>query len=48
LLVKAGQKVAEVMVEITGRRWSTPYKELVIQALAERTLRQVLLNSRAA
>jgi hypothetical protein len=32
------------MIEATGPRWSTVYKELAIQALAERTLRQVLLN----
>jgi len=48
LLAQAGQKVAAVMVEITGRRWSTMYKELAIQALAERTLRQVLLTGQAA
>jgi hypothetical protein len=36
------------MVEITGRRWSTMYKELAIQALAERTLRQVLGSGPAA
>jgi CO/xanthine dehydrogenase FAD-binding subunit len=46
-LVEAGQKVAAVMIEITGRRWSTTYKELAIQALAERTLGQVLLNGQA-
>jgi CO/xanthine dehydrogenase FAD-binding subunit len=42
LLVAAGQKTAEVMIETTGRRWSTAYKEIAIQALAERTLRAVL------
>jgi CO/xanthine dehydrogenase FAD-binding subunit len=47
LLVEAGRAVAEVMVETTGPRWSTMYKELAIQALAERTLRQVLLNGQA-
>jgi CO/xanthine dehydrogenase FAD-binding subunit len=44
LLIEAGKKVAAVMIEATGPRWSTVYKELAIQALAERTLRQVLLN----
>ncbi|MEW5960501.1 MAG: FAD binding domain-containing protein, partial [Chloroflexota bacterium] len=44
LLVEAGKKVAAVMIETTGQRWSTPYKEMAIQALAERTLRQVLLD----
>jgi CO/xanthine dehydrogenase FAD-binding subunit len=44
LLAAAGRKTAEVMIEITGRRWSTAYKEIVVQALAERTLRTVLFN----
>jgi hypothetical protein len=30
------------MLDVTGRRWSTEYKEVAIQALAERTLRRVL------
>ena len=47
LLVEAGRKVASIMIETTGSRWSTVYKELAIQALAERTLRQVLLNGQA-
>lgn len=47
LLVEAGRKVAAVMIETTGQRWSTVYKELVIQALAERTLRQVLFNGQS-
>ncbi len=38
LLTNAGQKAAEVMVKITGRRWSTEYKELAIAALTERAL----------
>lgn len=44
LLTAAGQKTAEVMIETTGRRWSTAYKEIAIQALAERALRAVLFN----
>ncbi len=43
LLAAAGEKTAELMLEVTGRRWSTAYKEVAIQALAERTLRRVLL-----
>jgi CO/xanthine dehydrogenase FAD-binding subunit len=43
LLAEAGAKTAELMLEVTGRRWSTEYKEVAIQALAERTLRRVLL-----
>jgi CO/xanthine dehydrogenase FAD-binding subunit len=48
LITKAGQMVAALMIEITGRRWSTMYKEPAIQALAERTLRQVLLTGHTA
>ena len=44
LLVEASKKVAAIMIETTGQRWSTLYKELAIRALAERTLRQVLLT----
>ena len=42
LLAAAGQQTADVMVGVTGRRWSTEYKEVAIQALAERTLRRAL------
>jgi CO/xanthine dehydrogenase FAD-binding subunit len=44
LLAAAGVKTAELMLDVTGRRWSTEYKEVAIQALAERTLRRVLLG----
>jgi CO/xanthine dehydrogenase FAD-binding subunit len=44
LIVEAGKQTAIFMVETTGRRWSTEYKELSVQALAERTLRQIFLN----
>ncbi len=44
LLAAAGARTAEVMVAVTGRRWSTEYKEVAIQALAERALRSVLLQ----
>ena len=39
---EAGRMTAEVMIGTTGRRWSTEYKEVAIQALAERALRMVL------
>ncbi len=42
LLAAAGAKTAEVMIGVTGRRWSTEYKEIAIQAMAEQTLRRVL------
>lgn len=34
----AGKKVAEEMIRITGRRWSTEYKQPVIQVLVKRAL----------
>lgn len=45
VLAAAGQKTAEAMIGVTGRRWSTEYKEVAIQALAERTLRRALRAS---
>jgi carbon-monoxide dehydrogenase medium subunit/xanthine dehydrogenase FAD-binding subunit len=42
LIAAAGRQVAETMIAITGRRWSTAYKEPVIAVLAERALRRVL------
>lgn len=47
LVAKAGEKVAALMIHITGRRWSTEYKEIAIKALAERALRQVLQNGQS-
>jgi len=44
LLAAAGVQTAEVMIGMTGRRWSTEYKEVAIQALAERTLRRALVG----
>ena len=44
LLAAAGAQTAEVMIGLTGRRWSTEYKEVAIQALAERTLRRALVG----
>lgn len=45
-LAQAGQKTAAVMVEMTGRRWSTEYKELAIAALAERALGRVFSHKK--
>jgi CO/xanthine dehydrogenase FAD-binding subunit len=36
----AGKKVSEAMIAITGRRWSTEYKEPVIAVLVRRALEQ--------
>jgi CO/xanthine dehydrogenase FAD-binding subunit len=44
LLAEAGAKTAECMIAVTGRRWSTEYKEVAIQSLAERTLRRALVG----
>jgi len=38
LMAEAGQKVSEVMISFTGRRWSTEYKEPVIAVLVRRAL----------
>ncbi len=35
---EAGKLVADKMIAISGRRWSTPYKEPVVAALVKRTL----------
>jgi carbon-monoxide dehydrogenase medium subunit/xanthine dehydrogenase FAD-binding subunit len=42
LFVTAGQKVSEVMISHTGRRWSTEYKEPVIAVLVRRALEACL------
>jgi CO/xanthine dehydrogenase FAD-binding subunit len=42
LLAVAAEQAADSMIEITGRRWSTDYKEIAIKALVERALRAVL------
>jgi CO/xanthine dehydrogenase FAD-binding subunit len=42
LIEAASQKVAAAMIEKSGVRWSTPYKEPVIVALTRRALNQAL------
>ena len=42
LLAEAARKTAEEMIQVTGRRWSTEYKEIAIQGLVERVLQRVL------
>ncbi len=39
---QAGEAVAATMVAVSGRRWSTDYKEPVIIALVERAIKQAL------
>jgi CO/xanthine dehydrogenase FAD-binding subunit len=41
LFAAAGQKAAEVMLAITGRRWSTEYKEIALQGMVEEALCRV-------
>ena len=41
LWTSAGRQVAEEMIRITGRRWSTEYKELALEGLVARALAQV-------
>ena len=40
LHTEIGKKVSEKMVQVSGRRWSTPYKEPVIASLVKRALNQ--------
>jgi CO/xanthine dehydrogenase FAD-binding subunit len=42
LLHEAGVEAGEYMVRIGGRRWSTDYKQPVVQRLTERCLKRVL------
>lgn len=41
LLAAAGKLAAEVVIENTGRRWSTEYKEIAIQGLVHQALADV-------
>ncbi len=45
LFIAAGKKAANVMLDSTGRRWSTEYKEIAIQGLVEQALTRVLGES---
>ncbi len=47
LLAEAGRQTAESMIAITGRRWSTEFKEPVIAALAERALQRVFSHEKS-
>jgi carbon-monoxide dehydrogenase medium subunit/xanthine dehydrogenase FAD-binding subunit len=39
---QVGREVADEMIRISGRRWSTEYKEPVISVLVKRTLQEAL------
>jgi CO/xanthine dehydrogenase FAD-binding subunit len=47
-LIAAGERVAATMLDVTGRRWSTEYKEIAIKALAERALRRVFQSGQVS
>jgi len=42
LLERVSKEAAKFMIETTGRRWSTPYKEPVLQSLTNRAIRKAL------
>jgi len=42
LIQKAGKKVAEEMINKSGYRWSTEYKELVVKSLIGRALNRIV------
>lgn len=42
VIQEAGSLAAATMIEATGRRWSTPYKEPVLAALVRRAIRTAL------
>lgn len=44
---RAGRLLAEIMIQVSGRRWSTPYKEPVVAALLSRVLRMAVQTNSA-
>ena len=46
LFKAAGHKVSELMIQETGRRWSTEYKEPVLAVLVRRALEQCVSSDR--
>jgi xanthine dehydrogenase FAD-binding subunit len=44
LLEAAGNEMITEMIKITGRRWSTPYKEPVVASLLKRAIRQAIVR----
>ena len=42
LFTEAGRLMSTLMVNETGRRWSTPYKERALAAMVEEALERVL------
>lgn len=46
LFVEAGEQTTQAMISITGRRWSTRYKEVALRAITERALRAVFSDEK--
>ena len=46
LFIRAGRIVRDKMLEITGRRWSTPYKSPVVENLTARVLSEAARRAR--
>ena len=44
LFTQAGEAMSAEMIAVTGRRWSTPYKEIALKAITERALAAVFLQ----
>lgn len=42
LFIAAGQKMAACFMEVSGKRWSSPYKQKALAAITERSLRQIV------
>jgi carbon-monoxide dehydrogenase medium subunit/xanthine dehydrogenase FAD-binding subunit len=43
-ITAAADQLVEDMIESTGRRWSTEYKEITLKAIAERSLTKIFLE----
>ncbi len=42
LIMEAAEKISSIMVDVTGQRWSTPFKRPVLRTMAERGLSGIL------
>ncbi|MCC6147856.1 MAG: FAD binding domain-containing protein [Anaerolineaceae bacterium] len=48
LFAAAGDQLVAEMIESTGRRWSTPYKEVALKTIAERALANIFLQDESS
>ena len=44
LITSAADQLVAEMIESTGRRWSTEYKEVALKAIAQRSLTKIFLE----